>query len=257
MSSLEISASPAATAPPRTPRTWYFLGTTVVGLIAYGAMVLAQVIAIVPVLVRYAEPTITEAQVRQLSHHGGLFAAATIAACPAVLAVLWIAIRIARRRFASYLALRWPSRAELVRGLAITFTFLLAWELLSYLLGQATPPFVLDTYRTAKDAGLLWLLLIGICVVGPITEDFAVRGFLFRGWSQSFLGPIGAIVLSSALWAAMHTQYNWYYVFEVFLGGLILGYLRYRSGSTWLTVMTHGFWNLAIIVRTALIVAYA
>ena len=73
----------------------------------------------------------------------------------------------------------------------------------AFVVGQATPAFVLDIYRTAKDAGTLWLLLLALCIAGPVTEEFAVRGFLFRGWSQSCLGPVGANVLSSALWAAV------------------------------------------------------
>jgi len=239
----------------RPPRTWYFLGTTVVGLIAYGAMILAQ-LATLLLLALHAEPVMTsQAELQALLNQGGSIAAATIAACPFVLGVLWAAVRIARRRFASYLALRWPIRGELVRGLAISFAFLLAWDLLSYLTGQKTPDFAIDSYRTARDAGVLPLLLIAFCVAAPITEEFAVRGFLFRGWSKSFLGPIGAILLSSALWAATHVQYDWYYVCEVFLIGLIFGYLRHRSGSTWLTVITHGFCNLAILGQTAWIVA--
>jgi len=239
----------------RPPRTWYFLGTTVVGLIAYGAMILAQ-LATLLLLALHAEPVMTsQAELQALLNQGGSIAAATIAACPFVLGVLWAAVRIARRRFASYLALRWPIRGELVRGLAISFAFLLAWDLLSYLTGQKTPDFAIDSYRTARDAGVLPLLLIAFCVAAPITEEFAVRGFLFRGWSRSFLGPIGAILLSSALWAATHLQYDWYYVCEVFLIGLIFGYLRHRSGSTWLTVITHGFCNLAILGQTAWIVA--
>jgi CAAX protease family protein len=254
MSSLEIPASPVMAAP-RLPRTWYFLGTTVVGLIAYGAMNLAEVATLLLLLARHAEPVNSQAQLQALLNQGGSIAAATIVACPFVLGVLWVAIRIARRRFASYLALRWPIRGELVRGLAIALAFLLAWHLLSYLTGQQTPAFAIDSYRTAKDAGALPLLLIGFCVAAPITEEFAVRGFLFRGWSRSFLGPIGAILLSSALWAVMHVQYDWYYVCEVFLIGLIFGYLRHRSGSTWLTVMAHGFCNFAIVGQTALIAA--
>jgi len=253
MSSLEIPAPPAMAAR-RPPRTWYFLGTTVVGLIACGAMILAQMATLL-LLALHAKPVSSQAELQALLNQGGSLAAATIAACPFVLGVLWVAIRIARRRFASYLALRWPVRRALVRGLAISFAFLLAWDLLSYLTGQKTPDFAIDSYRTAKDAGVLPLLLIGLCVAAPITEEFAVRGFLFRGWSKSFLGPIGAILLSSALWAAMHVQYDWYYVCEVFLIGLIFGYLRHRSGSTWLTVITHGFCNLAIIGQTAWIVA--
>ncbi len=254
MSSLEIPAPPVMAAR-RPPRTWYFLGTTVVGLIAYGAMILAQ-LATLLLLALHAGPVMTsQAELQALLNQGGSIAAATIAACPFVLGVLWAAVRIARRRFASYLALRWPIRGELVRGLAISFAFLLAWDLLSYLTGQKTPDFAIDSYRTARDAGVLPLLLIAFCVAAPITEEFAVRGFLFRGWSKSFLGPIGAILLSSALWAATHVQYDWYYVCEVFLIGLIFGYLRHRSGSTWLTVITHGFCNLAILGQTAWIVA--
>jgi CAAX protease family protein len=254
MSSLEIPA-PAVMAARRPPRTWYFLGTTVVGLVAYGAMILVQ-LATLLLLALHAEPVMTsQAELQALLNQGGSIATATIAACPFVLGVLWVAIRIARHRFASYLALRWPVRRSLVRGLAISFAFLLAWDLLSYLTGQKTPDFAIDSYRTAKDAGALPLLLIAFCVAAPITEEFAVRGFLFRGWSRSFLGPIGAILLSSALWAAMHVQYDWYYVCEVFLIGLIFGYLRQRSGSTWLTVITHGFCNLAILGQTAWIVA--
>jgi uncharacterized protein len=53
----------------------------------------------------------------------------------------------------------------------------------------------------------------------------------------------------------MHVQYDSYYVCEVFLIGLIFGYLRHRSGSTWLTAITHGFNNLAVLVQTAWIAA--
>jgi membrane protease YdiL (CAAX protease family) len=36
----------------------------------------------------------------------------------------------------------------------------------------------------------------------------------------------------------------------VFSIGLLLGYLRYRTGSTWLTVLLHGLNNLAATVQT-------
>ena len=191
-----------------------------------------------------------------MASQGGIIAAGAIVACPVVLAVLWAAIRIARQRFTEYLALNWPSRDEIVHGLAISLAFLLAWLLLSFLTGQPTPAFVIDSYRSAQEAGLVWLLLIGFCVAAPVTEEFVVRGLMYRGWSQSFLGPVGAIVLSSALWALIHQQYDWYYICQIFLVGLIFGYLRRRSGSTWLTVIIHGFFNLAVTAHVALKLAY-
>jgi membrane protease YdiL (CAAX protease family) len=241
---------------PRRPRTWYFLGSLVIGLLAYAALNLAHMIVIVVAVIQNGDPSMTGAQLHGLASRGGNVAAGAIAACPIVLAVLWASIRIARQRFSEYQALKWPSRDEIVYGLAISLAFLLAWLLLSFLTGQPTPAFVIDSYRSAQDDGLLWLLLIGFCVAAPVTEEFVVRGLMYRGWSQSFLGPVGAIVLSSALWALIHQQYNWYYICQIFLVGLIFGHLRRRSGSTWLTVITHGFFNLAVLAYIALKLAY-
>jgi len=256
MSSTEITTPPPLPVVQRPPRTWYFLGSTIAVLIAYAAMNIAHVIVIIALVVQSGDPSISQSKLEELAKDGPTTAAGAILACPLVLAVLWVTIRIARRRFAEYLALKLPSRAELLRGLAISLAFLLAWDLLTYLTGQAVPAFVIDSYRTARDAGLLWLLLVGYCIAAPITEEFAVRGFLFRGWSQSFLGPLAAIVASSAVWAIIHLQYNWYFVGEVFCVGLIFGYLRYRSHSTWLAVAAHAFFNLAVMAQTALYVAY-
>jgi membrane protease YdiL (CAAX protease family) len=256
MSSTEIATPPPLPVVQRPPRTWYFLGSTIAVLIAYATMNLAHMIVIIALVVQHGDPSISPSKLQELAKGGPTTAAGAILACPLVLAVLWVTIRIARRRFAEYLALNLPSRAELLRGLAISLAFLLACNLLSYLTGQAPPAFVIDSYRTARDAGQLWLLLVGFCIAAPITEEFAVRGFLFRGWSQSFLGPTGAIVVSSAIWAIVHFQYDWYFVGEVFGVGLIFGYLRYRSHSTWLAVAAHAFFNLAVMAQTALFVAY-
>ena len=98
--------------------------------------------------------------------------------------------------------------------------------------------------RAARDSGLIWLVLLGLCVGAPIAEEFIFRGFVFRGWSATWLGPIGAIVLSSVLFAVIHQQYGWFYIACIFLVGALFGYLRHRSGSTWLTVITHAFFNL-------------
>jgi uncharacterized protein len=74
-------------------------------------------------------------------------------------------------------------------------------------------------------------------------EEFVFRGFIFRGWSESFLGPTATIVLTAAIWAACHTQYEWLGRSWVFLAGLALGHLRRRNNSTWLTVIVHSGMN--------------
>src|SRR5262249_48406545 len=96
----------------------------------------------------------------------------------------------------------------------------------------------------------LWLLVIAFCVAAPVTEEFFARGFLYRGWSETFLRVPGAILLSSLVWTALHLQYNWYFLGEGFSIGVLLGYMRYRSTSTWLTIILHGLNNLAAVIQT-------
>jgi membrane protease YdiL (CAAX protease family) len=132
-----------------------------------------------------------------------------------------------------------------------------AWILLRLAAGQPIPAFVAETYRSAKTDGQLVAFVIGLCVAAPIVEEFLVRGFLFRGWSQSFLGPAGTIVLTSVAWAAPHTQYNLFYITHIFTFGILLGYIRHRTGSTWLTVILHGAHNAVSIAQVALLFALA
>jgi len=109
---------------------------------------------------------------------------------------------------------------------------------------------MVDVLKSAEGNGGLWLLVIAFCVAAPISEEFFARGFLYRGWSESFLKVPGAIVLSSMVWTVLHLQYDWYFLGEVFCIGLWLGYMRYRSRSTWLTTVIHGINNLGAVAES-------
>ena len=82
-------------------------------------------------------------------------------------------------------------------------------------------------------------------IVAPLFEEIFFRGFLFRGIANSWLGAPGAIVITAAVWALIHLQYSWTDIGMIFLLGLFLGYARYRTGSTTLTVLLHALWNTA------------
>ena len=128
------------------------------------------------------------------------------------------------------------------------------WDLLSRALGrEITPGFMGEVLKSAQADGALWLLVIAFCVAAPMSEEFLARGFLYRGWSELFLRPAGAIVLSSLAWTAMHLQYDWFFFGEIFSIGLLFGYLRYRTNSTWLTVVLHGLNNLAATIQTIML----
>jgi uncharacterized protein len=255
MDSLESSASPAAPVVPiqRPPRIWKFWGTALWGLFIFAAMFAGQIAVVAWFVLRRDGPIDFAAAIHVVG--GGLtISLSVIMGLPAVLAALWVAIRASRTPFADYLALRWTSWTNVLVGVAGLFVLVMGWDLVSRASGrEVTPGFMGEVLQSARADGALWLLVIAFCVAAPVTEEFFARGFLYRGWSESFLGPVGAILLSSVVWAALHLQYDWFFFGEVFSIGLLLGYLRYRSNSTWLTFFLHGLNNLAAVVQTMLI----
>jgi uncharacterized protein len=252
----EIAGDPAAPAPvipsQRPPRIWKFWGTAAWGLFTFAAMFIGQITVVAWFLLREEGP-IDRAALIRVASNGFVISFSVILELPAVLAALWLAIRLSRTPFADYLALRWTSWTNVLIGVVAFLVLILGWEGLSLVIGHdSSPGFMTDILKSARSDGGLWLLVIAFAVAAPLSEELLVRGFLYRGWSETFLRPVGAILLSSLVWTAMHLQYDldWFPFFEVFSIGLLLGYLRYRSHSIWLTVILHGLNNLAAVVQT-------
>jgi uncharacterized protein len=244
--------APPTTAVPirRPPRIWKFWGTCLWGLFVFAGMFAGQLAVVGWFMLRRDGPIDIAAAIHVVG--GGLtISLSVIMGLPAVLAALWIAIRVSRTPFAEYLALRWTSWKDLLTGVGALAVLVAGWDLLSRATGREIQPgFMGEVLKSAQADGALWLLVIAFCIAAPMSEEFFARGFLYRGWSASFLRPTGAIVLSSLAWTALHLQYDWFFFGEVFSIGLLLGYLRYRSNSTWLTVVVHGVNNLAATLQT-------
>src|SRR5580704_7331479 len=254
MDSPESFPIPDTPAPPiraqLPPRIWKFWGTLLWGLFIFAAMFGGQA-AVIAWFVLWRNGPIDVATAITVVGGGLTISLSVIMGLPAVLAALWIAIRLSRTPFADYLALRWTSWTNVLVGVAGLFVLVMGWDLVSRASGrEVTPGFMGEVLQSARADGALWLLVIAFCVAAPVTEELFARGFLYRGWSESALRPAGAILLSSMVWTALHLQYDWFFLGEVFSIGLLLGYLRYRSNSIWLTVVLHGLNNLGAVVQT-------
>jgi CAAX protease family protein len=244
------SENPPALAAARPPKIWKFWGTTLWGLFIFGAMFAGQLAVFGYFVLQKAGP-LDLPQAALMAATGVTISLSVIMGVPAVAGACWIAIRPTRTPFADYLALRWTSWRNFAIGVVSLFVLVACWDLLSRALGrEITPGFMGDVLKSAQADGALWLLVIAFCVAAPISEEFFARGFLYRGWSESFLRPAGAILLSSIAWTVLHLQYDWFFFGEVFSIGLLFGYIRYRTGSTWLTIVLHGLNNLAATLQT-------
>jgi uncharacterized protein len=236
----------------RRPLVWKFWGTALWGVVGFAAMTAGQIaVVVIFVLLRGAPISLGEA-IKVVAGSGLVLSLSVVAGLPATLAALWFAIRWTRTPFAEYLALRSPSWKEALIGAVGLFVLVMGWEFLSRVTGrEAASDFMVDVLKSAQSDGALWLLILGFCVAAPISEELLARGFLYYGWSETFLKVPGAICLSSLLWTALHLQYyNWFFFGEVFCLGLWFGYLRYRSNSIWLTIVLHGLNNLGAVVQT-------
>src|SRR5262249_5675294 len=76
------------------------------------------------------------------------------------------------------------------------------------------------------------------------------RGFLFRGWHRSPRDIWPVIGVTALLWALIHVQYDLYLIAQVFAYGLLLGWLRWVTGSTILTMLLNGLINFEGMLET-------
>jgi membrane protease YdiL (CAAX protease family) len=113
-------------------------------------------------------------------------------------------------------------------------------------------PFQMQSYSTAAAEGWLIPMFAAAILVAPAGEEIMFRGFLFRGWARSERSVWPAVVVISLLWAGLHLQYDWTGMLQIFVIGLFLGWMRWRSGSVLLTFLLHALFNLEGTFETVL-----
>lgn len=236
---------------PRQP--WGLLGSIAWGAAGIGAWFAVQLAVVVAYLTwrETAEPGSVDLQ--KLANDGFMLALVTIVAGPAWVGTSAIAARVRGWRARDYLALVWPRRGEIAFAIGCLAALLVAFDLFTFALGRdVVPRFMVDAYRTARASNSLPLLFIAVVIVAPIAEEIAFRGFLFRGLSESWLGVSGTLIATSAVWAAMHIQYDLMTMGQIFCIGLLLGWLRWATGSTLLTIGLHVLANAVACLQAVI-----
>jgi hypothetical protein len=177
-----------------------------------------------------------------LQNNGAMLSVVFLLSTPLVLAYLALAVHLSRVPFREYMALKWPRWRDVLIGIGALAAVLAIAGLGATLTGQETPEFMTESFRTARDAGMLPLYFFSFAVLAPLQEELFFRGFLYRGLSTA-IGPWVTILLTSAVWSVIHLQYNPFFLAEIFLLGVTFGWLRMRSDSTILTLLLHGMMN--------------
>lgn len=176
---------------------------------------------------------------------------------PVMVAILMLAARLRGADPAEYLGLVWPPLRSVTAGIVGIAVIIAITDALLFASGHAiVSQFQVDSYLSAEAEGWLPLFWIATVLVAPAGEEITFRGFLFHGFVHSDRSAWPAIIVISLLWAALHLQYDWTGMLEIFVAGLFLGWVRWRSGSTLLTFVLHALFNLEGTLETVLAVKH-
>src|SRR5437868_4984145 len=233
------------------PRIWGFWMTLAWGIPLTLTAVLFQTIGAVGYLRlwRYLHPD-QPISLASAATNGAVIAASLAVSAPVVILLLIAIVRRTKVPITDYLALKWPSWRELGIGVATLAAVFALAGIVASIFAKESPAFISDTFTTASDAGMLPLLPLAFVFLGPLQEELVFRGFFLRGFVPA-IGVWPAIILTSAVWAVSHGQYEWFFVGEIFGLGLLFGWLRWRSGSTILTFILHAAVNGTAVIAAA------
>lgn len=98
----------------------------------------------------------------------------------------------------------------------------------------------------SMTGGTLWVSVLMAVVMAPLFEEWLLRGMILRGLLEK-VKPVWAIVISAALFAIIHM--NPWQGIPAFILGCFFGYVYWKTGCLWLTILMHAVNNgLSVVV---------
>lgn len=93
-----------------------------------------------------------------------------------------------------------------------------------------------------------WAVAIMAAVLAPLWEEFTFRGFLLSALAKSRLGFWGAALVSNTAWTGLHAGYSYPGIASVFLAGLVMSWLVWRTGSIRPAIVMHALANTSSLI---------
>ena len=177
-----------------------------------------------------------ESEFMGLQNHGMVMAAVTIGGGLLGIIVVWLFIKMKDgSNWRKYLHLKKPTLKEVLFWTGIYALYFFGTEFLA----TDSEELQSDFMTGMAETGNLWLLLLGVGIIGPIFEEIFFRGFLFKGLQHSKLGGAGAIAVTSFFFVIIHLQYSWQILLMLFPIAFILGAERWRTNSIVIPIYLH------------------
>lgn len=238
---------------PLSPRPWGLWPTLGFSLLIFLLFLGIQtLVASLIVVQRFRlDPGIDPVRLAEdLATDGSVIALATVVSAPLCIGATLGFAALRRQGSAwDYLQLRVPEQRQLGLWLGITLVVVVAMDTIKSLLGiEIVPPFSIQIYTTANPLVLLYLAVVGLA---PLFEEVMFRGFLFQGLRTSWLGSAGAILVTSLIWAGIHSQYDLTNILSIVCFGVLLGISQLRTHCLTIPIAMHALNNLIALIQAA------
>jgi len=239
------------------PPHWGIWGTVIWGAVIGVTVVVLQVITTLAVVVsRKGTGKLSKSEWINLFSSAGddgyILSLATFATTVVGCVLIIGAIKLKKSSVLSaYLCIRSVAFRIVLRWIGLLAALIVLSDSITALLGRPiVPRFMSAVYATADP---LWMIWVALIIAAPLFEEAFFRGFLFKGFESSFMGPVGAVLLTAGLWAVMHGQYDAYGVATIFCFGLVLGAARFYTRSLLVPIGLHAVASLVATIETAIL----
>jgi len=193
----------------------------------------------------------------RVDYDGTAVAVYTLVGNPVEIITLVLATRLSGSDALTYLGLDIPRWRDIAIAAAGLLAVVLVADGMTLALGkEVVPAFQLELHRTAQAEGTLPWLWLAILVAAPVGEELLFRGFMFRGFVHEPRDALPAILVLALIWSLLHVQYDWFGTAQVFLIGVLFGFVRWRSGSTTLVILLHMLLNLESVAETVIVMGW-
>jgi membrane protease YdiL (CAAX protease family) len=98
----------------------------------------------------------------------------------------------------------------------------------------------------------VWQLVVAIVLVAPLVEEYIFRGVALV-WLRRYFNEMGTAILTATGWAALHGQYDLFWMAAIGAIGILLAYLRMAGASLGFVIALHAANNaIALTLYRAL-----
>ena len=120
---------------------------------------------------------------------------------------------------------------------------------------EETAQAIVEAVAETRGTTTMAAVVVGVAVLGPVVEEMIHRGLVYRMLVGKDRKPIMAVIVTSALFSAIHLVDPSLYsaagavtLLVLFAFGLLLGTLRARTGTLGPSIFAHSGFNLMTLV---------